>query len=114
MKITVRLHQILHANLDTVEWTEDNPLPILNPSILRQICDKCCVRLDVHEHDSTMDTAELRGNDFNFEQQFSRADGELDDDDVEEEDDEEDDDGDSSQSDGIEADEDTSEEDEWK
>ena len=66
------------------------------------------------KHDSMMDTDKLSGNDFDFEQQFSWADGELDGDDVEEEDDEEEDDGDSSQSDGIEADEDTSEEDEWK
>ena len=95
-----------------VEWTEDNPLPILNPFILRQICDKCCVKLDVHEHDSMMDTAELRRNYYNFEQQFSRADGELDGDDVEEEDDE--DEGDNSQSDSIEGDEDTPEEDDWK
>ena len=97
-----------------VEWTEDNPLPILNPSILRQICDKCCVKLDVHEHDSMMDTAELRGNYFNFEQHFSRVDCELDGDDVGETDDEEENNGDNSQSDSIEADEDTSEKDEWK
>ena len=61
-----------------------------------------------------MDTAELRGNGFNFEQQFSRADGELYGDDVEEEDNEEEDDGDNTPSDSIWADEDTSEEDEWK
>ena len=54
----------------------------------------------------------LRGNDFNFKQQFSCADGEMDGKDVEEEDDEEDDDGDNSQSNSIEADEDTPEEDE--
>ena len=57
-----------------------------------------------------MGPAELRGNYFNFEQQFSRADGELDGDDVEEKDDGEEDDGDNSQIDSIEADEDTSEE----
>ena len=93
-----------------VEWTEDNPLPILNPSILRQICDKCCVKLDAHEYDSMLDTAELRGDYFNLDQQFRRADGELDGGDVEEEDDKEKDDGDNSQSDSIEADEDISEE----
>ena len=59
-----------------------------------------------------MERAKLRGNNFNFKQQFSRVDGELDGNDVEEEDDKEEDDGDSSQSDGIEANQDTSEEDE--
>ena len=48
-KITVRLQQILHADLCMAELADDNPLLQLHPSTVRQICDKICVKLDVQD-----------------------------------------------------------------
>ena len=76
-KITVRLQHIIHADLCMAEWFDNNPLLQMHPSTVQQICDKICVKLDVQDHDGMMDTAELRGNDFDFEQLFNWANGEI-------------------------------------
>ena len=80
-KTTVQLQQILHANLSMAERANINPLLELQSSTMQQISDKICMKLDMHDHDCMMDTAELRGKKIDFEQLFNRADGEMDGDD---------------------------------
>ena len=78
-KVTVRLKGLLHADLDMMPISADNPLPRINRRVKEQVLPLNPIKVSDYDHDYMMDEAHRR-EDFDFEEDFVMDDDESDDD----------------------------------
>ena len=74
VKIIVRLQHVLQADLDMAPLDDNNPLPRMPASTLREVLPLDPIKLCVLDHDYMMETAHQRGDDFGFEELFKNND----------------------------------------